>query len=366
VAGVRRVGRRVGRAVVRSDVSYTLIELESETRADGGSGARSTESVAPSRRAPVLAVGVFDGVHIGHRSLLEAGSREALEHGAPLWVLTFWPHPEVVLGRTKGEHFLLTTLPEKVSLLRQAGASRVLALAFDRDVAAASPEEFVDRVLAERIQPHTVTVGYNFSFGRSGAGTPSLLRELCRRRGIRVIVHPAVRLGGEVVSSTAVRNALGAGDVERAGLFLGRPYSLAGRIEPGAGRGRRLGFPTANVALSPELVHPAPGVYVCSVGVGSEAALDPSPGRTLPAVANLGSAPTFVSATGSALKLEVHCLTGKAPDYGEQARVYFHARLRPEKKFAGPAELAAQISADRSQAEAFFGLTRPSRPTGRG
>lgn len=307
---------------------------------------------------PVLAIGVFDGVHLGHRSLLQTAADQARHRRASFWALTFWPHPEAVLWPERPGRLLLSTLQEKVLLLRQAGASRVLVLTFDRAAAAVSPRDFVSTALTGGIRPQAVVVGFNFSFGRGGKGTPSLLQELCRADGIDVWVHPAVRLDGEAVSSTAVRAALVAGNVERAGLLLGRPFSLAGRVETGAGRGRRLGFPTANVALPGELACPAPGVYVCSVASSAEAALNPPVSQALPAVANIGVCPTFTASTGSPpLRLEAHVLAGAPPTYGDEVRVLFHQRLRPEMRFAGPTELAAQIAADRAKARAYFGLS---------
>ncbi len=312
-------------------------------------------------KGPVLAIGVFDGVHVGHRSLLRTGEDEARRRAAPFWALTFWPHPEAVLGPAPAGGTLLSTLQEKVDLLKQAGVSRVLVLSFDRATATVGPGDFVAKALASGIRPQTVVVGFNFSFGRGGRGTPSLLQELCRASGIDVWIHSAVRLDGEVVSSTAVRAALAAGNVERAGLLLGRPFSLAGRVERGAGRGHRIGFPTANVAVPDALACPSAGVYVCSITSSIGAALNPLLDRTLPAVANIGVCPTFAAgasgaATSAAPRLEAHVLAGTPPTYGDEVRVFFHQRLRPEIRFAGPAELAAQIGVDRSKARDFFGL----------
>lgn len=339
--------------------SYTLIVAERPWWPEGSPDtAASRGSAAPCDQNPVLAIGVFDGVHIGHHSLLEAAAGEAARAGAPLWVLTFWPHPEAVLGPPRRDRYLLTTLEDKVRLLKAAGAARVLVLAFDRRAAAVSAEEFVRGVLAEGVAPASVVVGFNFNFGQGGLGTPALLGDLCRSLGIAVRVHPAVRLAGDVVSSTSIRAALAAGDVDRAGLMLGRPVSLLGTVEPGAGRGRKLGFPTANISLTADVMYPATGVYICSVARG-EAAGDPRGIEAQPAVANIGLSPTF-SADGpagpAAVRLEAHVLDGTAPAYGDTARVFFHRRLRPEVRFAGPAELTAQIASDREKALAFFGL----------
>lgn len=316
-----------------------------------------------------MAMGVFDGVHLGHQSLLGAALELARSRGAPLWALTFWPHPaEVLAGPEGGHRSYLSSLEEKVRLLGMCGVELVLVLQFDRKVAAVEARDFVRRCLADGLRPTAVAVGFNFTFGRGGVGTPMLLRELGREFGFEVMVHPAVRVRGEVVSSSAVRACLERGDVERAGILLGRPYSLVGPVERGAGRGRRLGFPTANVALPMDRARPGPGVYVCSVTSHPDAAATMTPPvrstdrpgegvEVLPAVADLGTCPTFATeARQLGPRLEVHVLRGEAPSYGDRLRVFFHRRLREERRFDGPDSLRAQVARDREAAARFFGL----------
>jgi len=313
----------------------------------------------PPGRGPVLAIGVFDGLHLGHRSLLEAGLDMARRRGGPLGVLTFWPHPEQVLRRDGGAQLLLlSTLEEKVRLLGLAGAEKILVLRFTREAAGMEAEEFVSRALVAGLAPVGIVIGFNFTFGRGGRGDPALLRRLGQAVGIEVAVHPAVRVDRDVVSSSAVREALAQGDVERAGLLLGRPYSLCGPVVSGAGRGRKLGFPTANVAFPAELASPAHGVYVCSVLPASAATLRPDLGVALPGVANIGIRPTFAGPPVARPNpgLEVHVLAGAPPTYGDEIRVFFHRRLRPERRFAGSGQLAEQIARDRAKAGTFFGL----------
>jgi len=318
---------------------------------------------------PVVAMGVFDGIHLGHRSLLERAFAEARARRAPFWVLTFWPHPATVVGPAPSRGYLLTTLQEKVGLLRDVGADRVVGLRFTPQAAAVEPEEFFRGTLQPRLAPQVLVVGFNFSFGRGGRGNPALLKELAGRAGVEVIVHPAVRVSGEVVSSSAVRKALADGNVEKAGFLLGRPHSLAGPVERGAGRGRKLGFPTANVDYPPEAAGPAPGVYVVAVQRG----LDPRPDLrdAQPGVANIGTCPTFTGeagpVTGKAGRLEVHLLAPERPPaYGEPLRVFFLRRLRAERRFASPEELADQIRRDCDEAFVFFGMkagaTGPASP----
>ncbi|MCL6580980.1 MAG: riboflavin biosynthesis protein RibF [Firmicutes bacterium] len=329
----------------------------------------------PEEACPVLAMGVFDGVHLGHQSLLAAALELARSRGAPLWALTFWPHPaEVLAGPAAGGRAHLSSLEEKVRLLGMCGVELVLVLRFDREVAAVEARDFVRRSLAGGLRPTAVAVGFNFTFGRGGLGTPALLRELGRESGFEVMIHPAVRIRGEVVSSSAVRACLERGDVERAGVLLGRPYSLVGPVEPGAGRGRRLGFPTANVVLPPDLARPSPGVYICSVTARPDAAATVTPSgcssdrpgdgaEVLPAVANLGTCPTFAEGAAEVEpRLEVHVLRGEAPTYGDRVRVFFHRRLRDERRFDGPDSLREQVARDREAAARFFGLESDEVP----
>ena len=316
----------------------------------------------PSGTRPVLAIGVFDGVHLGHQSLLSAGLGLARRLGAPLWVLTFWPHPEEVLRRQGGGReapggFLLSTLPEKVRLMRLAGAERVLVLRFTAEAAAVGPEDFFRHVLVSGVRPGALVVGFNFTFGRAGRGNPGLLGALARAEGVEMLVHPAVRVAGEPVSSSAVRGALATGDVEKAAGLLGRQYSLAGPVEKGAGRGRGLGFPTANVALPPGQAIPAPGVYFCSVLPSGEAVPRLPAGGGFPAMANLGRAPTFAESDAAApLRLEAHVLEDPPPAYGDVVRVFFQRWLRPERRFGGRDDLVAQLRRDQAAARAYFGL----------
>jgi len=360
---------RSGRAVP----GLTFIDVAGVASGAGPEGAAPSLVLADKPR-PVVAMGVFDGVHLGHRSLLERAFAEARGRRAPLWVLTFWPHPDTVVGPRSTAGYLVTTLEDKVSLLRGMGAERVVGLRFTRQAADVPPEEFFHKTLLARLAPQVLVVGFNFSFGRGGRGDPVLLGKLARPAGVEVIVHPAVRVAGETVSSSAVRRALAAGDVEQAGLLLGRPHSLAGPVERGAGRGRTLGFPTANVDYPADAAVPAPGVYVVSVRRG----LNPIPtlSKAEPGVANIGTRPTFNpqprpagargrvggdSARGEVdrggVRLETHLLAADSPPaYGDLVRVFFLKRLRREKRFSGPGELVRQIQKDRLRALEFFGI----------
>ncbi len=303
--------------------------------------------------APVaVAMGIFDGVHLGHRALLEAAVAWARARGGRAVAVTFWPHPERVL-RPDGAPCLLQELGARLATLRTTGVDDVAVLAFDRGLAALAPEEFVTTVLQPRFRPQAVFVGFNFRFGRGGAGDAAVLRDLCRRHGGEVHVLPPVSLGGQVLSSSLVRERLAAGDAAGAAAVLGRPYAVAGPVREGAGRGAGLGFPTANLEVPPGLCLPLAGVYAVLARVADEPSWRPG-------VANLGRRPTFaahpaaaaaVPADGAASGalppvLEVHLLDWTGDLRGCQVEVGFVTRLREERTFTGPGVLREQIAAD--------------------
>ncbi|ADU51137.1 FMN adenylyltransferase; riboflavin kinase [Thermaerobacter marianensis DSM 12885] len=280
-----------------------------------------------------VAVGTFDGVHRGHQALLRGAVAAAHAQQAVAVALTFDPHPLAVLAPDRVP-LLLGTLEDRLALFAAAGIDRALVMRFDRHLAQTSAEDFARGVLAERLQARAVFVGYNFRFGRGGAGTPEDLERWGSRWGFWTHVVPPVRVGNQVVSSSRVRALLEAGQVEAAAEALGRLYSVAGRVVRGEGRGAGLGFPTANLELAANLVLPAPGVYAVWVRHGD---------ALRPGVANLGRRPTF---GGGELRLEVHLLDGAADLYGQVLRVGFARRLREERRFAGPEELVSQIRRD--------------------
>ncbi|MEW6546477.1 MAG: bifunctional riboflavin kinase/FAD synthetase [Bacillota bacterium] len=281
-----------------------------------------------------VAVGTFDGVHLGHQRLIRRLVAGARKERLPAAVLTFEPHPLEVLRPGNGPRRL--TLPEeKAAILATLGVDLLLVMRFDRQLAAMSPADFAREVLEGMLRARRVHVGFSFSFGREGLGTPADLLRWGEERGARVEVFPPVRVRGRVVSSTAIREAVMQGAVARARTMLGRPYGVTGRVVRGDGRGRGLGYPTANVECDPRKVMPAPGVYAVWVNA------------TLPGVANFGRRPTF---GGGEARLEVY-LPGIDRDlYGEPIEVAFWRRLRGERCFPDPAALARQLEVDSRRA----------------
>lgn len=280
----------------------------------------------------VVAVGSFDGVHLGHQYLLRQALAEAKTLKEPLLVYTFDPPTKVF---TRGEGFLMD-LQEKVEALRGVGVELILAVPFNEEFARRPPEAFLEDLRA--LQASRVYVGEDFRFGRGRAGGPEALERVAPTR-----VVPLLSLGGEAVKSSRIRALLKEGKVEEARHLLGRPYGAYGVVVEGDRMGRRLGFPTANLAVHPLKVLP-PGVFA----VEAEGAFGRYKG-----VANVGTRPTL---GGEERRLEVHLLGFAGELYGEEVRVRFLKRLREERRFPSLEALKAQIAQDVEAARAYFGV----------
>ncbi|MGE5507392.1 MAG: bifunctional riboflavin kinase/FAD synthetase [Chitinophagales bacterium] len=291
--------------------------------------------------APVLALGFFDGVHRGHQALVRRAVADARRAGAPAGVLTFEPHPLAVL-RPERPPDLLTTLEEKAALLAGLKLDFTVAYPFSRELAALAPERFVSEVLCGQFRVREVVVGYNFTFGAGGRGHYALLSGQGCAHGFTTVLIPPVTLKRRAVSSTAVRERLLAGRVEEAEELLGHPYLVSGQVRHGAGRGRRLGFPTANVASPEGKLLPGDGVYFVSVDLG---------GETWPGVASVSDNPTFA---GGERQLEVHLLAFEGDLYAQTVTVRFRRWLRGIQRFASAEELSAQVARDRAEAERLW------------
>jgi riboflavin kinase/FMN adenylyltransferase len=293
---------------------------------------RGLESYPADPAPAVVALGTFDGVHLAHRAILDTARERARARGAPALACTFDTHPMEVLQPDRAP-IPITTLDERLALIGAAGIDGVVVLRFTRQIAAVDAEAFVKDVLVGRLAACEIVVGYNHTFGRGARGDARLLRELGDRLGFRAHVVPAYEVDGVPVSSSVIRAALQAGDVERAASLLGRPYAVGGRVIRGAGRGRTLGFPTANLALDRPLLVRS-GVYACLTDLD---------GHSWPAVVNVGVRPTFGEAT---LAVEVHILDFAGELYGREIRVAFGRRLRDEARFPSSDALREQIAAD--------------------
>lgn len=298
----------------------------------------------PLEREPcVLALGNFDGVHLGHRRLLEHGLEEAVHLDVGLDVLIFEPHPLKVLFPEQGVK-LLSTSQERLLYLEEIGVRKVYNLPFTLEMANTSPEEFVEKILLPLGVIHVV-VGFNYSFGAQGKGNPELLQALGQKHGFGVSVLQAQTLSGRVISSSSIRKALLQGDIELAKALLGRVPSLSGTVIHGEERGRQLGYPTANILTAEDLLIPKRGVYaVWSI-------LD---GQHVYGMMNIGQKPTFHEMYDTIVEVNFFDFQGDL--YGREIRVFIEQRLRDERKFNGVQELLSQLAKDCAQAKVVLGI----------
>lgn len=283
-----------------------------------------------------VAVGVFDGLHLGHARILERMLERARALDGPGVVVSFDPHPDVVLSKAFQALPPLTPLPEKRARLAALGIERVDVLPFTRELAALSPEAFVERHLVAPHAPGALVVGGNFALGRGRAGNVDRLREIGSRLGFEVDAVPLLQLDGGAVTSTRIRELLGRGEVASAARLLGRRYALEAGVVTGDGIGRTLGVPTANLRLHEEKLVPAHGIYAVWVRIDGEAVLRPG-------AMSIGVRPTF---GGRVPTLEVHLLDWAGDLVGREVEVEMDSWLREEKAFDGAEPLIAAMRAD--------------------
>lgn len=287
----------------------------------------------------VLALGMFDGMHIGHKKLIETAVRLAKKDGLEAAVFTFSDHPQKLFGSKVAR---LCSNEERLAIMRKLGAKRIEQVEFTREIASLSPERFLD-MLAEKMDPHTIVAGFNYTFGKGKSGNTELLSKLAVKKGIGIAIIPPVNFSNKPVSSTRIRELIEKGDVQGAQLMLGRPYTLGGEVVESRRIGRSIGFPTANILPEEERAIPQDGVYI------SMARVD---GEMLPAVTNVGLNPTV---GGKRRMIETHIFDFSGDIYGSRIEVFFVKRLRGVKAFASLDELKAQIASDCKTARDYFG-----------
>lgn len=293
----------------------------------------------PSTRSVVLVVGNFDGVHLGHQRLISAAVEVAHADGGKVLAATFVPHPRMVLS-PRPELSLLTPPEVRRRLLHAVGADLILTMPFAERLRQLLPEEFLARLRA-RYRIVAVVAGPRVSIGRGGAGRLPFLQEYCTREGLRLVVVPPIEALGAVVSSSAIRALLQAGDMRAVAAMLGHRFVVEGVVEHGDGRGRKLGFPTANLRLDPLQALPPDGVYTMRVRLPD--------GAHCPAVGSIGTRPQYGAGE---LKFEVHCLRPVGDLYGSALEVEVGTRLRAQETFPSEAALVEQMRADAAAAEA--------------
>jgi riboflavin kinase/FMN adenylyltransferase len=285
-----------------------------------------------NERPTVLTIGVFDGVHRGHQHLIGGAVQRARSLGWQSAVLTFDPHPNVVV-RPDRQQLYLTSLEERIEQIAAIGVDLLIVLPFNRDVMALTAQEFMTRV-CRAVALRELWVGHDFALGRGREGDLARLRDIGHELGYSAHPVEPLLLGGAPVSSTRIRRALQEGDVLSASHLLGHTFALRGLVAEGARRGRTIGFPTANVTVDPQHIVPADGVYVCQAQVC---------GQRYGAVTNVGMRPTF---SGTHRTVEAYLLDFFDEIYGETLRLDFLHRLRGERKFDGIGALVAQITSD--------------------
>jgi riboflavin kinase/FMN adenylyltransferase len=288
----------------------------------------------------LLTIGVFDGVHLGHKYLISKLKELALKQGLASGVVTFRQHPqEVLFPQTKLP--FLTNITQRVNLLKNEGVDAVIPLSFTPELARLSAREFI-KLLQKYLRMQGVVIGPDFALGRNREGDSENLSRLGQEMGFGVTVVPPLIIDGEVVSSTAIRKALARGDMEQAQKLVGRPFRLEGRVVTGSGRGLKLGFPTANLQIEPEQALPPDGVYA------SQAHLNK---KSYASVTNIGKRPTF---NNNERLVEVYLFDYGSELYGRELEVDILKRLRGEKKFQNAEELRKQIARDVKQGRALL------------
>jgi riboflavin kinase/FMN adenylyltransferase len=294
---------------------------------------RGHQHVPGWRNGAAVAIGNFDGVHLGHRALVRRAKEIAGAQDARTVVLTFDPHPSVLLAPKPPP--MIASLGRRIELLEEAGAEVVVVEPFTRELASRAAHAFIDDIVIGALCARAIVVGYDFSYGQGRSGTTDALRAHGGRAGVEVAILAAVEHGGEIVSSSRVRAHLRDGNLAAAARLLGRPWDIDGVVIHGAKRGRTIGVPTANIRTDTELVLRA-GIYAVTLQVED--------GPVLPAVASLGTNPTFVDNGG--LVLEVHVLDFDDDLYGKRTRTAFVGHIRDEAKFESVDALIAQIKQD--------------------
>ena len=306
---------------------------------------RSFAEIKDSVKGCILALGTFDGVHLGHREIISKAKKYANEKKLKTIIFSFSNHPFVHLKPEQVPYMLLNN-EDKESIIEELGVDVLINVAFDQELANLEAKEFVD-LLYQYLQPLKIVVGENFTYGKFGAGNVITLSKECKLRNIELAIQPLIRIDDLLVSSTNIRQAITLGEISLANLLLARTHFIQGKVVKGSQIGRTIGFPTANLELlGLNLAIPANGVYVAKVLTESK--------QEFYAIANIGTNPTVKSTMDK--RLEVHILNFQGNIYGEKLRVYFYEKIRLEQKFNSLQELAEQLYRDKNFVLNYFSL----------
>jgi riboflavin kinase/FMN adenylyltransferase len=290
-----------------------------------------------------VALGNFDGVHIGHQELINSNINEAKKRNLKSTVLVFRNHTKEILKKNGDSKIqLLTSFDQKIDILKGFGLDTLYIADFNENLMKLSPEEFVDNILLKKLNTKLVTVGFNYRFGYKASGDVELLKKIGLDKGIDVNIMPPVYVGDEIVSSTAIRNSIKAGDIKKANRFLGRNFTIIGSVVKGKNRGRKLGFPTANIKLIDNYVLPKQGVYITNTIVD---------GEKLISLTNIGYNPTF---NEDELKIETYILDFNGNLYGKTLQIQFIDFIRDDVKFNTAQELIEQIEKDVKYIKTYY------------
>ena len=303
------------------------------------------EDLVPEYALPIVTMGNFDGVHLGHRKLIKSVVKRAAEIGGTPIAITFHPHPLHMLVPNNAP-MQIQTLPQKLAVVESLGIPVTVVIPYNEKLAGTSARDFALDVFCERLRIREIYVGPNFAFGHRRQGSINLLKELGREKGFLAEKIPQVEFRGTRISSTAVRQALVYGQVALARRFLARPFTLEGSVIHGYGLGSKLQIPTANLRTENELI-PRRGVYITRLCVD---------GNYLTGITNIGFRPTVNSEDGAALSIETHALDFNQDIYGKRITVEFWSRVRDERRFASVDELVARIRKDKESARCYFRL----------
>jgi riboflavin kinase/FMN adenylyltransferase len=290
-----------------------------------------------------VTIGNFDGVHVGHREFLSRISKDCKNNKCKFVVITFVPHPVQILKAQSG--FLINTFSERRELLALCGVDYLLEVDFTRDFSTLSPEDFLEKYVFNFDGITKIYLGHDFAFGANKSGDYKLAKSFCENKNISLILQDEFLMNNHSVSSTIARQAISNGEVEKVISLLGRSYFLSGRVIKGQGRGKQIGFPTANVDYGKELIIPGIGVYISQTTIHD---------MTYNSLTNIGVNPTFNN--GGEINIETHLLGFDRDIYGEEIRVSFLKKLRDERKFASVNDLVNQINNDVQVAKLFFKL----------
>ena len=289
-----------------------------------------------------LTIGNFDGVHLGHQQLISDVLKHCEKNNESLAIMTFTPHPRMVLRGDNG--FLINEFPERRELLVNAGAGKIVELHFDRDFSNLTPEEFLEKFIFNIKNLKTIFLGHDFAFGANKSGSYDLVKQLASKKGIAVFLESEFSPGdGQQVSSTQVRNAILSSEMKLASQLLGREFQISGRVVKGQGRGKTIGFPTANLMVDPCRIIPKHGVYATQVTINN---------LVFNSITNVGVNPTFKDDKQAIV--ETFIFDFDQDIYGDVLKVKFFDFIRPEKKFNSVNELIAQITVDVEKSKKYF------------